>query len=291
MALERLQIWLNVAHDLDLKVLINTSMKTINENISTLEKKMVQYSIKSPDRNRSFGKFPVGSQMVTDEFIALEIFIYYQEHIENLTKVLRSTVTNDALRSAFKKMTIKTIHETDSLVTYLKLKGWIGIPPLYKHIPVNSESKLGVAEAADLWDHLTLRYDNIRTTELFLSIAKDPDFKAVLIMGLKKLQEQSLKLEKALQNYGIPSPKKPPKTTLALENNEVMDDDYMYRILMNALQGALMIHTKSFKECVICDDTRGLFKKLLLEEIEVIDKLLKYGKMKGWLNPVPKYGP
>jgi spore coat protein CotF len=291
LALERLHIWKNIAHDLDLNIIIDASIKTIKDNISILEKKMEQYSIKAPDRNRSFGKFPDNSKMVTDEFIALEIFLYYQEHIENLTKVLRSTVTNDSLRSAFKKMTIKTINETDILVTYLKLKGWIGTPPLYKQIPENVEAKLGVAEASDLWDHLTLRYDNIRTTELFLTITHDLDFKAVLGIGLKKLKEQSLMLEKELEHYGIPLPKKPPKTTLTLSNNEVMDDDYMYRILVNALQGAEMIHTKSFKECVICDRTRGTLKKLLLDEIELIDNLLKYGKMKGWLNPVPTYGP
>ncbi len=291
MALERLQIWKNIAHDVDLKIIIDSAMKTISLNISILEKKMEQYSIKAPDRNRSFGRFPDSSQTVTDEFIALEIFLYYQEHVENLTKVLRSTVTNDSLRSDFKKMTIKTINETDILVTYLKLKGWVGTPPLYKHIPENSKSKLGTAEAADLWDHLTLRYDNIRTTELFLSIAHDPDFKALLNAGLKQLKQQSQQLEKSLADHGIPLPKKPPKTTLSLDNNEVMDDDYMYRILINAFQGALMIHSKSFKECVVCNNTRALFKKLLLDEIEFIDGFIKYGKLKGWLNPVPKYGP
>lgn len=291
MALERLYIWKNIAHDLDLNVIIDASIKTIKENISILEKKTAQYSIKAPDRNRSFGKFPDSSQTVTDEFIALEIFLYYQEHVENLTKVLRSTVTNDSVRSAFKKMAIKTINETDKMVTYLKLKGWIGVPPLYKHIPNNIEGELGVAEAADLLDHLSLRYDNIRTTELFLSVTHDIDFKAVLSMGLKKLNQQSLRLEKELELHGIPLPKKPPKTTLTLKNNEVMDDDYMYRILVNALQGALIMHTKSFKECIICSNTRGLFKKLLLDEIELIDELLKYGKLKGWLNPVPSFGP
>lgn len=291
MALERLYIWKNITHDLDLMVIIDVSIKTIKENISVLEKKMGEYSVKAPDRNRSFGRFPDSSQTVTDEFIALEIFLYYQEHVENLIKVLRSTVTNESLRSAFKKMTIKTINETDKMVTYLKLKGWIGVPPLYKHIPNNSESELGVAEAADLLDHLSLRYDNIRTTELFISVTHDIDFKAVLSMGLKKLKQQSLRLEKELDLYGIPLPKKSPKTTLTLENNEVMDDDYMYRILVNALQGALIMHAKSFKECTICDNTRGLFKGLFLDEIELIDNLLKYGKLKGWLNPVPSFGP
>ena len=290
MALERLQIWRTITHDIDLKMIIDTAIKTSKECIQTLETKMEEYAIKAPDRTRSFGNFPASSQMVTDEFIAQEVFLYHQEHIENLMKVLRSTTTNDSLRQIFKKMTIKTVHETDTLVTYLKLKGWLSVPPMYKNIPKDTQARLGVAEAADLWDHLALRYDNIRTTEYFLNMTHDQDFQAALRVGLNKLNEQRETLEKELAYYGIPLPKKPPKTTITLVDPESMDDDYMFRILVNALQGAAFMHVKSFKECVICDRTRNTLKKLLLDEIEMIDDLIKYGKAKGWLNPVPKYG-
>lgn len=94
-----------------------------------------------------------------------------------------------------------------------------------------------------------------------------------------------------MQRHGIPMPKKPAKVTTTITNTEVLEDDYMYRILLNALQGASILHAKSFKESIACDSTRALFKQFFKDELDIIDKALKFGKVKGWLNPVPSYGP
>ena len=288
---EKLYVLNNMVHDLDFKMLISMFQKTLDENISILEKKMEDYAIKSPDRNRKAVTLPLGSQIITDEVISLDIFLYLQEHIENLSKVMRSMVTNDSVRAVLKKMTIKTINETDTIMQYLTLKGWISVPPMYKHIPKNVKEKLCVAEAANLWDHVTLRYDNIKTTEYFLSAVHDVDFKGMLTMGLNILNKQVKKLEDELQHFGIPLPKRPGKVTLTLGNTEVLSDDYMYRILANALQGAAIFHAQSYKECAVNDRIRKIFKQLLIDEINFIDQFIKYGKVKGWLNPVPIYGP
>ncbi len=288
---EKLYVWYNMVHDLDFKMLINRFQKTLDENISILEKQMEDYAIKSPDRNRKAVTFPSGSQIMTDEVISLDILLYLQEHIENLSKVMRSMATNDSVRAVLKKMTVKTINETETIIKYLSLKGWISVPPMYKHIPENVKEKICVAEAANLWDHVTLRYDNIKTTELFLSAVHDVDFKGVLTMGLNNLTKQVKTLEKELEHFGIPLPKRPSKVTLTLGNTEALGDDYMFRILANALQGAAILHAQSYKECVVNDRIRGIFKQLLIDEINFIDQFLKYGKVKGWLNPVPTYGP
>ncbi|NLY38017.1 MAG: DUF3231 family protein [Firmicutes bacterium] len=290
-AVERLLTWDNLAHDLDLKHVINKALKSLEKNIATLEKLAAQYAVKTPDRNRSNVVFSGAQQLTTDEFIAMDLFLYYQSHIENLSRVLRSSVTNDSIRSVIKNMALKTIDETDTLVKYLKTKGWLSTPPLYKHIPLETSESLGVADAANLWDHLTLRYDNIRTTEYFISIAHDLDFKSILKMGLSHLQNQAKILEAEHRRYGIPLPKKPARVTLTLTNTEVLEDDYMYRILVNALQGAAIMHAQFYKESVICERIRAIFKDFLKDELGLIDQFLKFGKLKGWLNPVPAYGP
>jgi hypothetical protein len=291
MAVERLLTWHNLAHDMDLKAVINQTVKTLNENIKILEKIAEKHAVKTPDRNRSYVNFAGAMQVTTDEFIALDLFLYYQGHVENMSKVMRSTVTNDKVRETFKKITLKTVDEMDSLINYLTLKGWVSTPPMYKHLPTNVDQGLGLPEAANLWDHLTFRYDNIRTTEHFVSTAHDVDFKSILKIGLNTLQKQAEKLEKELQYYAIPLPKRPAKVTISLTNTEVLEDDYMYRILINALQGASIMHAQSYKECVICDKVRNLFKQFLKDELDIIDNFLKFGKAKGWLNPVPTYGP
>ena len=276
---------------LDLNTSITLFLKTLNANIVILEAMMKGYSINSPDRSRNLSNVPANTQLITDEFIALDIFLYLQEHVENLTKALRSLVTNESIRKKIKEMTIKTVKETDIMVRYLTAKGWMSVPPMYKQIPHDVKAGISVAEAANLWDHLTLGYDNIRTTEIYLGVTHDMDFKVILTIGLEKLNKQVELLEEKLQHYGITMPKRPSKVTLTLANAEVLSDDYMYRILVNGFQGAAIKHVQSFKECVYCDKTRNVFKTLFLEEIDVIDDFYKYGKLKGWLNPAPPYGP
>jgi hypothetical protein len=204
---------------------------------------------------------------------------------------LRSIVTNDPVRAIIKKMTLATLDEADKMIKYLTIKGWLSTPPIYKHLPEDITEKIGTAEAANLWDHLTLRYDNFKTTEIFLNVTHDLDFKALMEMGKIQLTKQISILEKELKHFGIPLPKKPGKITLHITNTEVLDDDYMYRILIGAFQGAAIMHAQSFKECTVNDRVRYIFKELLTDEINFIDKFLKYGKLKGWLNPSPTYGP
>ncbi len=290
MAVERLQVWASVAHDTDLKLILSVHIKQLDANARILERLAERYAIKSPDRNRIQITISQDQQITTDEFIALDAFLYVQEHIENLSKMLRSAVTNDSVRKTIKKMLMKTIDELDSLIKYLTAKGWISVPPLYHQLPADLNEILGCPEAANLWDHVTLRYDNIRTTEYFISSTHDRDFKAILTVGLKRLTTQTEMLEKELQYFGIPLPKKPAQVTLTLKYTEVLDDDYVYRIMINALQGAAILHAQSFKECIVNDRVRDIFKHLLKDEINFIDNFVKFGKTKGWLNPVPKYG-
>jgi hypothetical protein len=96
-------------------------------------------------------------------------------------------------------------------------------------------------------------------------------------------------LEKELQYFGIPIPNAPGEVTITPDNTEMLNDDHMFRTLIDGMQGALIIHIQPLKECSLNDRVRGIFKKLLLEELDVIDDLYKYGKIKGWFHSVPTY--
>lgn len=63
----------------------------------------------------------------------------------------------------------------------------------------------------------------------------------------------------------------------------------MYRNLTAGMQSAAIIHAWAFKQSTTNDRIRNIFKELLLHEVGVIDKLTKYGKVKGWLNPSPLF--
>ncbi|EEG78687.1 DUF3231 family protein [Dethiobacter alkaliphilus] len=291
MMMEKLQIWEDFAHDKDLVAALRIIKKPVLKNIHILEKMMERFSIDSPDRNRSATNTPINPKVVTDEYIAMDTFFHMQEHVENLLKALRNTVTNDLVRKTIKKMAIRTINEADTFVVYLKAKGWFSQPPAYRNLPADIKEDISLCAVSNLWDHLTYRYDNRKTTEIFYKAVHDVDFKLVLHLGSKQLNSQIAALEKELKRYGIPMPKRPGKFTQTFSDLQILDDDHIYRVLLASIQGAAILHAQSFKECASTDRVRGIFKQLLIEEINMLDKFMKIGKLKGWLNPAPTYGP
>ena len=289
-ATEKLMLFEKCTHDVDLAIVLKRMQASIQENINILEKQMEKYAIKSPDQNKSGVGYAGSSQMITDQFVTGETLLYQQEHIENLLKAFSTSITNDAVRGIFKKMLIKTVDQTEYLMQYMKLKGWIETPPLYQNLDPNIAETLTTVEAATLWDHLTFRYDNTRTTETYLTFVNDGDFKSTMEMGLKTLKKQINTLEKELNYFGIPLPKRSSKITLKPKNTEMIFDDHMYRTLLIGLRSVVALHARSLKEVTHNDRVRGIFKKIMQDELDYIDNFYKYGKLKGWFHTIPKYG-
>lgn len=152
-----------------------------------------------------------------------------------------------------------------------------------------AQGQINIREAFTLWDLLNSKYMAVERVQIWENFAHDPDLKFFLKAQIKTLETNITILEGEMKRYSVPLPKKPGKITLTISETEVLDDDYMYRILINAFQGAALLHAKSFKECTVCDKIRQLFSKLLKEEINIIDRFTKVGKLKGWLNPAPRY--
>jgi len=255
----------------------------------TKENKAKTYSLKGPDHNKSFIKTPVNPSIVTDQYIANNYFLYLQEHIGNLAQTFRSSMTNDSFRQVIHKIALKTIAEEDALVKYMKIKGWLETPPMYPNLPAAVEEKITTCEAYHLWDHLAFRYDNIHQTHLFANYAYDGDLKLMLEMGLKTLEKQCNLLEKELRQFGISLPKRPSEILPLPDNTEIFADDHMFRTLLIGLQGASIVHVAALKQATFNDRIRGIFKQLLFEEMEYIDKLIAFSKVKGWLNAPPQY--
>lgn len=97
-------------------------------------------------------------------------------------------------------------------------------------------------------------------------------------------------LETELQKFGLPLPVRPPTVKPPETRTEAMNDDYMFRTLITGIQGALVFHAQGLKQSVTNKRLRTLFKNLLLDEVEIYNNLVKYGKMKGWLNAAPRAG-
>lgn len=290
LALERLLLWENFAHDPDLKAVLILEQNHIKEHIGILEKLMALYSIPSPEKNRTVLNTPVNPQLITDRFIALDLLLFSQESVEGLLTAFRNCITNDKIRTAIYKMLVRRINYTDSLIKYNVLRGFIGVAPPFQQLSPNANEELSSGEAGNLWDHLSYRYDNINYSEMFNLLIHDKDFQLIVGMGLKSLRGQAELLEKELEHFGLPSPRRPGNVTMAAQLQQLQDDIMLFRHIFLGMQGATMLHAKAFKQCMSNNRVRNLFKKLLLEEVDKLDAMIRFGKLKGWLSPVPSFG-
>jgi hypothetical protein len=178
----------------------------------------------------------------------------------------------------------------DSAVKYIKLKGWLGIPPMYKQVPEGATEVLDTGEAFHLFDHLSSRYDNIEKTQLYENFAHDVDFKAILIIGLQQtLEKQVNMLEHEMNKFGIALPPRPPKSVKTTEGKDQYEDEKMFRDIFTGMQFMLELHATALRQCVTNDRLRKIYTKLLNDELSALDNWVKYGKAKGWLRPVPMY--
>ncbi|MFW5998525.1 MAG: hypothetical protein ACOCP5_02100 [Halanaerobiaceae bacterium] len=84
-------------------------------------------------------------------------------------------------------------------------------------------------------------------------------------------------------------PKKPAKIFNVPENTELYNDDQIYRLILIGQQNSAIVHVKAIKQCAFNDRIRNIFVDMLVNEIKYFEKFIRYGKVKEWLNSVPKY--
>jgi len=287
---EQVQFWENMAHDMDLKFLLVEYKKFIKKNIKVVEKMMKKYSIKGMDTPPYGVNTSANTEVIYDEMIARQLFTQMQEYIEMFLRAIRTSTTNDDIRQQFTNELVAAIKRLDDIMKYLKLKGWMHQPPLYPNVPPDTPERIDAGEAFHLWDHLTFRYDNIEQTQIFLEVAHDGDFKVLIKVGLQNvLGNQTQMLEKECYYFGVPLPMGPAKTWVSIENTEFLDDDQIYRSILTGMQGASIMHAQALKQSVTNDRVRNIFRQLLLEEIDITDRLIIMGKLKGWLHVPPQY--
>jgi|GEM_PF-342797 len=287
-ALERLSILKTYAHDLALIAVITIDIEDLKNDVKTLEKKLEKFGIAGVNRHILQPNTTINAELFRDEFIAGESFVFLQENIEMLLRSLRLATTNEEIRELFTILVRDAINRADRMAEYLKIRGWIGVPPMYQNN--TSGENIDNGEAYHLWNHLTYRYDNLYQTYLFASFAYDTDFKFFLEQGAKTLIKQSKMLEQELQKFGLALPVQPAAIKPPATKTDVMNDEYMFKTLMTGIQSALVFHAQGLKQSVTNKKIRALFKDLLLNEVEVYNNLVKFGKLKGWLNAAPRAG-
>ena len=287
--IENLRIFRNYVHDADLVISINNTIDDAEKRARKILEKMKYFGVASPDSPRKNVPNFVNKEIIHDGQIGLYLLFIKQERLEMKLRAIRQAIFNDEIREFFISFIKNDIDSMDNIVKYLKLKGWLRQKPLYPNVPKESTETIDTGEAYSLWEHLVFRYDNIEQTNIYANFAHDGEFKLLLSQGIKILQKQVETLEKEMEHFGLIFPKKPPEYMGKFQSTENLNDDYMFRIMLAGMEGAIVVHVQALKIATTNDRIRKLFAGLLLAEIKLIDKIIKYGKAKGWIYPPPIY--
>ncbi|AGB41505.1 Protein of unknown function (DUF3231) [Halobacteroides halobius DSM 5150] len=222
--------------------------------------------------------------------IAESILMVLQRNVQSLIRAFMTATTNDQVRNLFGKYLKKELNCIHNTAKYFKLKNWASQPPKYPHKPPTTKEEINSGEAFHLWSHLCARYDQIELTKLYENYTHDPDFKFLLTNGLRMvLEDQLANLEQEMDHFGLPLPERPPKSIKTTQNAEVISDEMIYRNIMTGQQNMLRLHSSGLIQSITNDRIRNIYLDLIKEEIDILNKFIKYGKTKGWIRTVPNY--
>lgn len=202
---------------------------------------------------------------------------------------MRTTLTNDNLRGTFRKFLASHINDYEKLIALSKVKGWKEIMPSYKTTKPVKEEGISVAEANHIWNHISRRYHQMHQTQFFISFVHDKEFKLLMSIGIKTLDQQVKILEKMASEFEIPLPLLPPATQNTSIDPESLEDKFMYRTVLIGINDVIDMHIRAIVECLKNDSVRNNFLDLLKTELDIYDNYIKYGKFKGWTPLPPTY--
>ena len=289
--IQQVQIWHNFVHDKDFSLLLKHGyMELMDKQANKLEQIMNDYQLALPKRPPQGTKTPANVEAYEDRFLAAIAINMIQENITQQIRFIRTSLTNDSVRETFVSFLGQGADLYDTAIKYVKLRGWLAIPPLYKQVPPETKDSLDSGEAYLLWDHLAARYDTIEKTQKYQNFAHDVEFKALLVLGLQTvLEKQANILEKECGKFAIILPSRPPKTIKTNEGMELYDDELIFRDIFTGMQFIMELHSTALKQSTTNDRLRSMFRKFLDQEIKTLNNWINYGKTKGWLRPIPMY--
>lgn len=244
---------------------------------------------KLPLRPPEETKFSVRVNEITDKYIYNHIIADLISEMYSLSRTVRTTLTHDSLRSNFKDYLISHINDHERFSRYGKLKGWASVRPDYKTEAKHTNEPLSLGDAYHLWNHIHNRYSQLELTQFFVGFAHDVEFKTLMTLGMNTLKAQLQTLVQLALKYEVQLPERPPASLKGPIDPESLEDRFMYQQIFRGIDESVEMHIRAIIEVARNDSLRQVFVKLFEAELDIHDKMIKYGKLKGWAFIPPIY--
>jgi len=152
-----------------------------------------------------------------------------------------------------------------------------------------SQAMLNVEETYNLWDLVNTKYSGIDQLQIYLAFAHDLDLKMWYGKLLQSYQKQVQTLENELKKYAIAGPDKPLAGVSTSVNPEIISDQRMALWTLTGIQEEMELILRAIRTSTTNDNIRALFIKFVSAAVNDLDVLIKYLKLKGWINQPPIY--
>jgi len=270
-------------------MLLGMFLKHFQTQTEQLEKEARKFKIKAPSRPVIDVKTSTSVDEITDKFIYKRVYADMLAEMFSLNTSVRTTLTNDRLRSTFKSYLMSHVGDFELLYKYGKLKGWEEVAPAYKTTKPEVKELISTGEAYHIWRNISDRYIQSQLTDFFLGFAHDLEFKAILKEGAKVLSKQLKLMESKALNFEVQLPERPPSSLTIPIDPESLEDRFMYQLIFKGIDDSIDLHMRAVIATLRNDPLRKIFLDLYNEELNIHDNFIKYGKMKGWALVPPVY--
>ncbi|MEW5953844.1 MAG: hypothetical protein AB1815_08950 [Bacillota bacterium] len=149
---------------------------------------------------------------------------------------------------------------------------------------------INVNEVFYVWDILVTKLDIMETVQISENFIDDNDLKYIAGILADGLQTGIADMERLLNDYGIPFPVRPPAGNNTAVNIEFIKDKDIYYGLFEGIQALFPILASGFMNSTT-PVVRKAFKNHLLLSMEILETIVEYGKLKGFLDTPPVYRP
>lgn len=129
----------------------------------------------------------------------------------------------------------------------------------------------------------------MRQTQIYASYAADSELKLLLDTGTKILKKQVADLERKLLYFGVALPEPYTNIVPTPETTELIEDRYIFNTVLKGMQNAVALQGMAIQDIIVNDSIRNYFINLTLDEIDMMTKMYKFGKLRGWVFVPPVY--
>lgn len=129
--IELLGIFINFAHDIEFRAILEHGSYVFSNQVKDLEQLALELNVMLPNRPTPMVNSPIDPETIKDKFMYRIILNWELNALDNHVRAIIETIRNDALRKYWSDLLDLELDYYDKFLKYGKLKGWARVIPMY----------------------------------------------------------------------------------------------------------------------------------------------------------------